>query len=134
MVYVSTVDGFNRLTIQNDSNSQNDGFAVGNFQLDTSVAGDPIDLSFGVDVIDEDGDRADGTIDVTVLPQLQGSADAEAIHATENGSVVLAGDGTDTIEGSRSEEHTSELQSLMSNSYSAFCFTTKIKTSKTATY
>src|SRR3546814_1553118 len=131
MVYVSTVDGFNRLTIQNDSNSQNDGFAVGNFQLDTSVAGDPIDLSFGVDVIDEDGDTADGAIDVTVLPQLQGSADAEAIHATENGSVVLAGDGNDTIEGSgdadkllgeggndtiRSEEHTSELQSLMRTS------------------
>src|SRR3546814_4128729 len=104
MVYVSTVDGFNRLTIHNDSNSQNDGFAVGNFQLDTSVAGDPIDLSFGVDVIDEDGDRADGTIDVTVLPQLQGSADAEAIHATENGSVVLAGDGNDTIEGSNAAD------------------------------
>src|SRR3546814_17136089 len=100
MVYVSTCDGVNRLTIQNDSNSQNDGFAVGNFQLGTSVAGDPIDLSFGVDVVDEDLDTADGTIDVTVLPQLQGSSNAEAIDATENGSVVLAGAGNDTIDGS----------------------------------
>src|SRR3546814_4058640 len=34
----------------------------------------------------------------------------------------------------RSEEHTSELQSLMRNSYAAFCLTKKNKTIKTITY
>src|SRR3546814_4561845 len=42
--------------------------------------------------------------------------------------VLIANDGADAVVGPRSEEHTSELQSLMRNSYAVFC----LKKEKTA--
>src|SRR3546814_3406335 len=39
----------------------------------------------------------------------------------------MAGGGGDTAAGGRSEEHTSELQSLMRNSYAVFCLKKKKK-------
>src|SRR3546814_8053454 len=40
---------------------------------------------------------------------------------TESGSPILANDPHLPLEAPRSEEHTSELQSLMRNSYAVFC-------------
>src|SRR3546814_8732585 len=46
------------------------------------------------------------------------------------GVVTLAADGGMRIVLDRSEEHTSELQSLMRNSYAVFCLKKKINTQK----
>src|SRR3546814_3885056 len=78
------------------------------------------------------GHRADGRIDAARADRKE-AADApaeRALHAFEEGRVVerlhgvrlVAGDAVD-----RSEEHTSELQSLMRNSYAVFCLKKKKK-------
>src|SRR3546814_6571246 len=46
---------------------------------------------------------------------------ARLITETESDSLVPAAEGTDAV--ARSEEHTSELQSLMRTSYAVFCLT-----------
>src|SRR3546814_9921380 len=57
--------------------------------------------------------------------------DSNEMDALEE-SIIAKGEGFDTF---RSEEHTSELQSLMRISYAVFCLTkkTKVKTQKTVT-
>src|SRR3546814_3442360 len=55
----------------------------------------------------------------------------------EEGREVLAGDllgEGDEVLGARSEEHTSELQSLMRNSYAVFCLKKKTNRTKTDTH
>src|SRR3546814_18143743 len=49
---------------------------------------------------------------------------AEAPHAAADGVVAYAGDQI-AVYGGRSEEHTSELQTLMRISYSVFCLKKK---------
>src|SRR3546814_13009741 len=60
--------------------------------------------------------------------------DPEMIRSAANfGFKVYYGDGTRTDVLHRSEEHTSELQSLMRISYAVFCLKKKIKTSTSST-
>src|SRR3546814_8245600 len=57
-----------------------------------------------------------------------GAADADSMNAAIISSIVglaTALGMETTAEGVRSEEHTSELQSLMRNSYAAFCLKKK---------
>src|SRR3546814_5083063 len=56
-----------------------------------------------------------------------------AIVALCVGAILLSFLLPRTIEPDRSEEHTSELQSLMRISYAVFCLKKKIKTQQTAT-
>src|SRR3546814_3577716 len=65
---------------------------------------------------------ADGTVksydDITA--RLYTGGDGDDTLADDSGaSTIVAGNGNDTV--SRSEEHTSELQSLMRSSYAVFC-------------
>src|SRR3546814_4487333 len=48
-------------------------------------------------------------------------------HLVADGVAYVAGRVEDTVVGDRSEEHTSELQSLMRNSYAVFCLKKKKK-------
>src|SRR3546814_8249077 len=51
-----------------------------------------------------------------------------AVHQGEAGrSVDVEHEGEDQADADRSEEHTSELQSLMRNSYAVFCLNNKTK-------
>src|SRR3546814_8939083 len=58
----------------------------------------------------------------------QDPATAEAIgHAAATGQTAPRSEWLDDADGTRSEEHTSELQSLMRNSYAVFCLKKKTK-------
>src|SRR3546814_9311831 len=52
---------------------------------------------------------------------LMGSEDFAYMLQARPGCYIWIGNGTDGGPGGRSEEHTSELQSLMRNSYAVFC-------------
>src|SRR3546814_1582470 len=52
---------------------------------------------------------------------LMGSEDFAYMLRAKPGCYVRLGNGTEGGPGGRSEEHTSELQSLMRNSYAVFC-------------
>src|SRR3546814_10535685 len=65
-----------------------------------------------------------------IVPLLPTGKDAAAPHLTWNDSPVLGNAGTffeiaGCYKRYRSEEHTSELQSLMRNSYAVFCLKKK---------
>src|SRR3546814_786502 len=87
------------------------------------VRNDPTLIS-KIEQVDEDGD-------VTVIDQHRPSgtrvlSEQEADLVTYClRQVVMGGTGSAANFGKRSEEHTSELQSLMRISYAVFCFTTK---------
>src|SRR3546814_1305714 len=76
-----------------------------------------------------------GTITRTPLSRIAGLYDDEAVwpFTTASASTIVASivSGSSTEIGrssqSRSEEHTSELQSLMRNSYAVFCLHKKIQ-------
>src|SRR3546814_10087541 len=61
---------------------------------------------------------------------------ADAEHQPEQGQPGAQAAAPELLDGlaPRSEEHTSELQSLMRNSYAVFCLTTKHKTNSTNPY
>src|SRR3546814_5152586 len=65
--------------------------------------------------------------DAQVIEQmaLSGSLEPRLDHATRAGALAYAAErlGMGDPEARRSEEHTSELQSLMLNSYAVFCLT-----------
>src|SRR3546814_2598316 len=52
-------------------------------------------------------------------------------QSAANLPVEMEPDGTVCVDGERSEEHTSELQSLMRNSYAVFCLKKKNKNERT---
>src|SRR3546814_2084164 len=64
-----------------------------------------------------------GTHPLPTLP-LKGRASSGGLRATGSESAEAIGEGLDRL---RSEEHTSELQSLMRNSYAVFCLKKKNK-------
>src|SRR3546814_4897330 len=61
-------------------------------------------------------------------PPAAAKAQAEPAAAAPAESALLAGSGADNILELRSEEHTSELQSLMRISYAVFCLKKKKNT------
>src|SRR3546814_10178559 len=75
--------------------------------------------------------RADGILHsdeiVVILDYIAAVADREGIATTEDDRAALFGyvkrqrPTSEILEDCRSEEHTSELQSLMRNSYAVFC-------------
>src|SRR3546814_90016 len=77
-----------------------------------------------------------GAIDIELLPmQVAGAVQGEVDGACGDGGMAVAIDQDETAQGAiarvgferdRSEEHTSELQSLMRNSYAVFCLNKKI--------
>jgi hypothetical protein len=96
---INTADGFSRLEIENvDTGGQS--FRVTEVTFSTIASGEPIDLSFDVDVVDGDGDSAEGTIDVTVLPQQVGTDDGDLMTAGPSGGNLVGGAGDDTLIGS----------------------------------
>ncbi len=96
---INTADGFNRLEVENVDTTINN-FRITEVGFDTFQIGEAIDMEFLVDVTDEDGDTATGTIDVTVLPQQVADPGGETLTATEFGSDLLGQGGNDTLIGS----------------------------------
>src|SRR3546814_9041424 len=78
-----------------------------------------------------DGFTAKAAIHPAQIPVINAALtpDAEQIAWAEAVLAALDGKGAGRLEGRmvRSEEHTSELQSLMRNSYDGFCLKTKTK-------
>src|SRR3546814_2510983 len=102
-----------------------------------------------VQASDTDGDNATGTVTVQVtddVPTAQPDTDSVAedgaliadgnvltgaggsdANATDGAADTLGADGASVTALARSEEHTSELQSLMRTSYAVFCLKKKKK-------
>jgi hypothetical protein len=77
-------------------------FSVNEFLVGQSQAGDPIDMSFDLDVTDEDGDMSTGQIDVTVTPDggsIEGTAAGEALIGGSGNDVLIGGAGIDVLTG-----------------------------------
>src|SRR3546814_4118227 len=74
---------------------------------------------------------ADGGIDFTeanldlAIFWTDGAGEHEGVQLSEAAMVTVAGPGSESDTRIRSEEHTSELQSLMRISYAVFCFKKK---------
>ncbi|MEQ8355999.1 MAG: hypothetical protein RH942_10725, partial [Kiloniellaceae bacterium] len=99
---IRTADGFTRLEVESvDSDNE---FRVSEVGFGASQAGEPIDLSFGVVGTDEDGDSADGILNVTVLPQQTGSDLANTLTATQYGSDLEGRGGNDTLNGGAADD------------------------------
>ncbi|HEX9790264.1 MAG TPA: hypothetical protein VGA60_06350, partial [Kiloniellales bacterium] len=100
-VFVSTDDGFTQMEIQNVTSGGNLGIAVDSFVIASQQSGDPIDLSFDLQVTDSDGDTNSGTLDVTLLPQLNGQPGVVNDTLVSNGDaeILVGGLGNDTLTG-----------------------------------
>lgn len=94
-VLVGTGEGFEALEIT----AVGSKFDLGGIVTTSAQAGDPIHLDFGLVATDEDGDASSGAIQVTVLPQVNGSDGADILMAGANGSNIQAGSGNDTLLG-----------------------------------
>src|SRR3546814_7525178 len=66
------------------------------------------------------------------LPQ-KGMRNRRLVDRAEGEMIILRLQPREQIARNRSEEHTSELQSLMRNSYAVFCLKKKMKTKQHAT-
>src|SRR3546814_2690074 len=102
----------------------NEGQIDYTYELTTNTTGDDVTDSFVVTVTDVDGDTATDTLTITILDDVP-TATNDTDSVGEDGPLVADGN---VITG-RSEEHTSELQSLMRISYAVFCLKKKKKTS-----
>src|SRR3546814_16595499 len=68
------------------------------------------------------------------LKSLTGRGVTASVDGEDDGGIHATGDGDDGFfHGKRSEEHTSELQSLMRISYAVFCLKKKKQRKKTTT-
>src|SRR3546814_9378188 len=76
------------------------------------------------------------------MATIEGGAFGESLHGTSatdlifgggGNDVIFSGSGGDIVFGDKSEEHTSELQSLMRISYAVFCLKKKKNKQSTKT-
>jgi len=98
---------FNSIEIENADGiggAEGDDFVIGEYVVSAEASGEPVDLSFDVDVVDEDGDASDGTIDVTVLPQQVAGDGGATLTAGVNGGDLVGGDGNDSLIGSDADD------------------------------
>lgn len=77
----------------------NDNFDLGGFEVSTSSAGEPINMSFDLGVTDEDGDTSTGTLGVTVLPEIVGSEGVDLLTGTDNAEFIIGGGSNDVLTG-----------------------------------
>src|SRR3546814_1102708 len=81
-----------------------------------------------VDLDDKDGKCGSAALDALALEPGNGPLPPTFTVTTANGGRHLYFRHREPLTNSRSEEHTSELQSIMRNSYAAFCLKTKKNT------
>ena len=94
VVQVFSADGFNRIELENfDDSDTGDGFAIKNFGIDVTKTGSDVEMSFDVEVKDEDGDTATGSIDITVTP------DDGAVVGTSADETIIGSTDSDTLTG-----------------------------------
>src|SRR3546814_10241061 len=95
------------------------------FRLALDAHLEAVEEKHAADADDQAGQRRDHRVRYTVghRPRVGAAADHHAVEHFEHG-----GDGAEQAEQRRSEEHTSELQSLMRISYAVFCLKKKKKT------
>src|SRR3546814_5299369 len=87
--------------------------------VDAAVDGDPVGLDFEQAGIGKGGGaplEPDDEIDLPILGQ---ESHGNTAGRTPDGALMVS--GALCVHDLRSEEHTSELQSLMRNSYAVFC-------------
>jgi hypothetical protein len=106
-VYVTGVNQFERLEIDNEDAYNGDKFSIGDIAAFTEVFGSPQDLSFGVNIQDADGDTASnaGTIDISLQPAhdvaqtVTGGDLADTLYGGGGNDTLIGGDGNDTLIG-----------------------------------
>ncbi len=100
-VFVSTADGFNRMEITNytSEGKKNDSFDLGGFELTSVDAGDPVLLSFDLEVSDQDGDLALGTLDVMLSPVVEGTDGPDTLAGSVDVEIFVGGLGDDLLVG-----------------------------------
>src|SRR3546814_6781760 len=91
-----------------------------------------LSLDIGGDVVIKlRPDLAPGHVERIIQLAKDGFYDGVVFHRVIPGFMAQGGDPTGTGMGGRSEEHTSELQSLMRISYAVFCLKKKTNIQKT---
>jgi hypothetical protein len=94
--YIDFSDPNNPFVVNPDAN---DNFDLGGFEVSTSSAGEPINMSFDLGVTDEDGDTSTGTLQVSVLPEIVGSAGVDLLTGTDNAEFIIGGNSNDILTG-----------------------------------
>src|SRR3546814_3911895 len=89
--------------------------------------------SFDIDRIRKDGTRIDVSLAISPIKDENGVMTAASTVARDVTERRRADDHRGLLVAERSEEHTSELQSLMRISYAVFCLKKKKKTTKIKT-
>jgi hypothetical protein len=94
--YIDFSDPTNPFVVNPDAN---DNFDLGGFEVSTSNAGEPINMSFDLSVTDEDGDTSTGILQVTALPEIIGSEGVDLLTGTDNAEFIIGGNSNDTLTG-----------------------------------
>jgi hypothetical protein len=94
--YIDFSDPNNPFVVNPDAN---DNFDLGGFEVSTSSAGEPINMSFDLSITDEDGDTSTGTLQVTALPEIIGSEGVDLLTGTENAEFIIGGNSNDILTG-----------------------------------
>ncbi|WP_415885377.1 type I secretion C-terminal target domain-containing protein [Neptuniibacter sp. QD37_6] len=107
-VVVTGESEFERLEVLNndDPNSTNPtkGFDVSGINVGVDVDGTAIDMNFALDVVDADGDTNSGTLNVTVLPDIVGTDNAETLTADDGDSALFGLGGNDILIGGAGDD------------------------------
>ncbi|MGB5215371.1 MAG: type I secretion C-terminal target domain-containing protein, partial [Anderseniella sp.] len=104
-ISVGASGGYERIEIQNyDDNDAGDRFAISDFTGRTVNTGEPIGLSYDVEVEDEDGDTSSGTINLTLEPEgltidRSTSTDPESLVGGSGNDNLVGGSDDDVLTG-----------------------------------
>ena len=101
-VHIENADGLTAIVDEVPYGDPLDGssFDLGEFHLGEATLGDAVDLSFDLDVTDQDNDHSSGTLNITVVPE---GVAVDASSETE-GVALIGGSGDDTLTGGSGED------------------------------
>ncbi|MFO7964970.1 MAG: DUF5801 repeats-in-toxin domain-containing protein [Desulfobacterales bacterium] len=97
---VYTEDGYNSIEYFHDGGNT---FKIGDFASTTLEAGDPVDLTLPVEIVDGDGDVAGGSLDITLMPEATLDFSDNGAGVTEDASEgypnIIGSEFSDTLNG-----------------------------------
>ncbi len=100
VTYTSAASGgYDRLEVTNAgvADTTDGKFSLSGLSVESSSAGSSVDMSFGVKLIDADGDFTTANLNVTVEPS--GLAGNDTINGTNNADTLFGGAGDDILNG-----------------------------------
>ena len=95
---ITTSDGFSRLEVEN-VDTGGESFRITEVGFGDFESGEPIDMDFDLLVTDEDLDTSTGTIDVTVLPAIEGDGGNNTLTSNGDAEFLIGAGGDDTLTG-----------------------------------